>query len=47
MHIGCYFSGTPAPDEIQIGLKFLESGPDKWLQYAQALMSSSEFILVN
>ncbi len=41
------FQRDPVPDEIQIGLKFVESGPDKWLQYAQALMSSSEFILVN
>ena len=41
------FQRDPAPDEIQIGLKFVESGPDKWPQYAQALMSSSEFILVN
>jgi hypothetical protein len=41
------FQREPEPDEIQIGLKFVESGTDKWLQYAQALMSSSEFILVN
>jgi len=41
------FQRDPSPEEIQIGLKFVESGPDKWLRYAQALMSSSEFILVN
>jgi hypothetical protein len=38
---------APAPDEMQAGLKFLESGQDKWPLYAQALMSSTEFILVN
>ena len=33
--------------KLQTGLKFLESGEDKWPLYAQALMSSTEFILVN
>ncbi len=41
------FQRDPEPDEVQVGLKFLESGANKWPQYAQALMSSSEFILVN
>jgi len=41
------FQREPAPDEVQTGLKFLESGHDKWPLYAQALMSSTEFILVN
>ena len=41
------FQREPAPEEVQTGLKFLESGQDKWPLYAQALMSSTEFILVN
>jgi hypothetical protein len=41
------FQREPAPEEVQAGLKFLESGQDKWPLYAQALMSSTEFILVN
>jgi mono/diheme cytochrome c family protein/cytochrome c553 len=41
------FQRVPVPAEVQAGLKFLESGPNKWPQYAQALMSSSEFVLVN
>ena len=41
------FQREPAPEEVQTGLKFLESGQDKWPLYAQALMSSTEFMLVN
>jgi len=41
------FQREPTPEEVQTGLKFLESGQDKWPLYAQALMSSTEFILVN
>jgi len=41
------FQREPTPDEVQTGLKFLQSGSNKWPQYAQALMSSSEFIVVN
>ena len=37
------FQREPAPEEMQTGLKFLESGPDKWPQYAQALLSSTEY----
>jgi hypothetical protein len=41
------FQREPVPDEVQTGLRFLESGPDKWPLYAQALLSSTEFLLVN
>ncbi len=41
------FQREPRRDEVQAGLKFLESGQNKWPLYAQALMSSNEFILVN
>jgi len=41
------FQREPGQDEVQAGFKFLESGPNKWPLYAQALMSSTEFILVN
>jgi len=41
------FQRAPALDEVQAGLKFLGSGPNKWPQYTQALMSSNEFVVVN
>jgi hypothetical protein len=38
------FQREPTPKEIGLGLVFLNTGPDAWPQYAQALFSSNEFL---
>ena len=53
------FERKPSPDELQLGLKFLSTTPQKpgygvngepvtaWDEYARALLSSNEFQFVN
>jgi hypothetical protein len=41
------FSRTPTNNEIEVGLEFLKRSDGAWGQYAQALLSSSEFSSVN
>ncbi len=38
------FQREPTPKEIDLGLVFLQTGPDAWPQYAQALLASNEFL---
>ena len=40
---------SPAPEETEIGLAFVENGSDPnqvWAQYAQVLLSSHEFMQI-
>ena len=41
------FARRPTDSEVEAGLVFLKNGGDAWAQYAQILMSSSEFSAVN
>ncbi|MSV30341.1 MAG: DUF1553 domain-containing protein, partial [Bryobacterales bacterium] len=41
------YSRTPLESEVQFGLDFLQKSGGSWAQYAQALLSSSEFSSVN
>ena len=41
------FGREPSGDEMRLGREFVEAEPDSWAQYAQALLSSAEFLHVN
>jgi hypothetical protein len=41
------FARPPTDFEVQAGLAFLQKGGDAWAQYAQVLMTSTEFGAVN
>src|SRR5262249_3289690 len=42
------FSREPSPSEVQIARAFFETGgTDAWILYAQALLSSNEFVYVD
>jgi hypothetical protein len=41
------FGRQPAKSEVNLGMDFLRQSGRAWLQYAQALLSSSEFSSVN
>ena len=48
------FGRAPEPDEVRLGLKFVERGPNEqptslgtWQQYAQVLLLSNEFAFVD
>ena len=41
------FGREPSGDEMRLGREFVEAEPDSWPQYAQALLSSAEFLHVN
>ncbi len=41
------YARTPLEPEVQYGLEFLQRSGGSWAQYAQALLSSSEFSSVN
>lgn len=41
------FQREPTAAELALGLEFLRAGKERWPAYAQALFSSSEFIMVN
>ena len=40
------FGREPSGDEMRLGREFVEAEPDSWPQYAQALLSSAEFLHV-
>ncbi len=41
------FGREPSGEEMRLGREFVEAEPDSWPQYAQALLSSAEFLHVN
>lgn len=41
------FGRDPDGTELKLGLEFLKSGPDRWQEYAQALMISNEMLYVD
>jgi len=41
------YGRAPTQSEVELGLEFLRNGDGAWPRYAQALLSSSEFITVN
>ncbi|MGH9721743.1 MAG: PSD1 and planctomycete cytochrome C domain-containing protein [Bryobacteraceae bacterium] len=41
------FARKPVPAELKAGLEFLQGAKDTWTEYAQALLSSNEFLFVN
>jgi hypothetical protein len=41
------FGRTPTAEETDLGLEFLAAGSRAWPQYAQVLLTSSEFACVN
>ena len=41
------FGREPTREEIQLGQRFVENGPDLWSHYAQVLLSSNEFLYIN
>lgn len=41
------YGRLPDPDEIRVGLEYLEGEKDPWPKYAQMLLASSEFSSVN
>jgi Protein of unknown function (DUF1553)/Protein of unknown function (DUF1549) len=41
------FEREPTRPELQLGLDFVHAGQDAWPHYAQVLLSSSEFVMVN
>ena len=41
------FGREPDGDELRMGTEFLKSGPDRWAEYAQALMISNEMLYVD
>ena len=44
---GVVFGREPTGDEMRLGREFVEAEPDSWPRYAQALLSSAEFLHVN
>jgi hypothetical protein len=41
------YAREPSAVELQLGLRFLKNGREPWPRYAQALLSSNEFLFVN
>ena len=41
------YSRDPSSAELQLGLRFLKDNREPWPRYAQALLSSNEFLFVN
>ena len=41
------FCREPTSAELDLGLKFVSQGPKAWPEFAQVLLSSSEFLYVN
>jgi hypothetical protein len=41
------YGRRPDPEELDLALKYVESGGSSWQQYLQALLGSAEFTSVN
>jgi hypothetical protein len=41
------FGRTPTPEELRLGMEYVRKNENGWPRYAQALLSSNEFLFVN